>query len=350
MEEKVFHNCNPIFVVGASRSGTTLLQLMLNAHPNIAIYGELHYFDEILQIKKLLPSLKTDEDIDRFFLMLRNVYSYRHLPHSEKVYNAVKLRMKNDNSCSYEKFYKFSLEENAAINHSERIGEKTPENIRYLKKLITIFPNCKIIHIVRDPRAVIASCIKVPWTSNSTIINALKWKSEVNNSQVFLRSNPSVSYLEVLYEKLVSTPQNELKRICRFMGEGYDQKMLDYYKLSDRNLRNEPWKNGTKRPIYGSSTQRWRNELSAAQIFIIEKTVSSFMRKFGYERSTINISTKLNSITVLWLEFVRYLQYKFKERTSDKTEGENVITPEQRTLYKIVFKCLLGMPLTNKVF
>ena len=169
-------DCSPVFVVGIGRSGTTLLQLLLNSHPNIAIYGEIHYFYQISRLKSVIPSLGTPRDIDEFHSMVRNTPAFEHLPNAETIYQAAITRLKSDSYPTYESFYRNILEEFARLEGKSRFGEKTPSNVRYLDRVLHIFPNAKIIHIVRDPRDVVASLGRANWASNEIIENSLKWK------------------------------------------------------------------------------------------------------------------------------------------------------------------------------
>jgi len=333
-----FTDCSPIFVVGAGRSGTTLLQLMLNAHPNIAVMGELHYFDEILQIKKIVPLLDSPKKIELFFSLIKKIHSVLFLPNIEQILNEVKLKMEIENECTYEKFYRYVLEEFAKSKKANRFGEKTPPNIRYIKQLFEMFPNSKIIHIVRDPRDVIASSIKMHWIANDVVINVLKWKCEILYSKQFSKKN---SYMEVLYEELIYNPEEQLRNICVFIGEEYDSKMMEYYKTAKSYVKNEPWKVGTNKPANTSAIGRWKRELNKGQVFIIEQIVGSQMDKFGYEKTKTNFGTKLLTTFVLLQEMLKYIRYKYQEKkVLHKKYPNTIFFGKTKGYYKFCFKNL----------
>ena len=155
----------PIFVVGTPRSGTTLLGLLLNAHPDIAIMGELHFFDQILPIRKRVPSLVTNAELDNFSAHLRRTYAFQFLPYGEDLLSATLQRLKRDGERSYERFYQYAVDEFARRERAWIPGEKNPSNLRPIDHIMRIFPNAKIVHIVRDPRAVAASLSRMPWAS-----------------------------------------------------------------------------------------------------------------------------------------------------------------------------------------
>lgn len=107
---RVHTDLSPIFVVGTPRSGTTLLQLMLNAHSQLSIMGELHYFDEILQIREHIPNLDSNKDFQNFFKLLPKAHSLQYLPKLHELLATVKLRMENTGQASYEIFHRYMME------------------------------------------------------------------------------------------------------------------------------------------------------------------------------------------------------------------------------------------------
>lgn len=148
MDRIQFTDCEPIFIVGTGRLGTTLLQLLLNAHPNIAVWGEIHYFDQILKIKKWVPSIVKLKNLERFFFHLKRTEHYQYLPDAENEFESAKKRLIAEYSRTYTKFYSIILEEYAKSQGNVRFGDKTPYNILYLEEICQIFPKCKIIHIL----------------------------------------------------------------------------------------------------------------------------------------------------------------------------------------------------------
>jgi hypothetical protein len=336
VSDTIFTDCSPIFVVGVERSGTTLLQLMLNAHPNISIIGEVNYFGGVLQIKKMIPSIETPENLERVMGHVKYVNTIRRIPCIEQILQLVKQRLGEDTSPTYEKFYKYLLEEYARRRGAGRFGEKTATNVRYLEKLLEIFPNCRILHIVRDPRAVVASMIKTSTGSSCVVTNAIKWEIEILYSRNF--SKKTNSYIELLYEDLVQRPEAQLKRICEFIEEEYDCKMLDFYKTAKFYLNNQPDSEGAFRPTFTGSIGKWRVELSEARLFIIEKIVASVMYKFGYQKSRIRFRSKLGAPLVFLLELLKYLKFKFTEIKLRRGRDRNIIFGKSTRLFDLFFQ------------
>jgi hypothetical protein len=334
-----FADCSPIFVVGAGRSGTTLLQLMLNAHPRIAIAGEVGFFDEILLLRRKVPDLGSPERIDQLFALLPNLEGHKYLTEVEAVFPEAQARLKADPAPSYEKLYRYLLEAYGAARGARRFGEKTPSNIRYLESLASLFPNCRIIHVFRDPRATVCSRTKVSVFSDDIITHSIKWKIDMSCGKAFARAGNQI-YCEIAYEELVAEPVATLKHICGFLGEKYDDCMLEYHHSTDKYIKDEPWKHGTQKPVYRSSVETWRRELSEAQVHLIERITSRQMADYGYLPSNVRFRTKLLSPLHAARELFRWGRHKMREhqarqRTPTTLYGTNT------KLYHMLWRALI---------
>ena len=334
-----FNDCSPIFVVGAGRSGTTLLQLMLNAHPDIAIAGELGFFDEILLLREEVPDLETHERIDRLFALLPRLARYQYLTEVEEIFPSVQARLKADPAPSYEKLYRFLLEGYGSLRGARRFGEKTPSNIRHLEALASIFPSCKMVHVVRDPRANVASRLKMPMMSTDVLTNAIKWNIDTYYATSFAQGHRQ-NFCEINYEKLVADPTSTLQDICVFLGEPYDDRMLEYHRSSRSYIKDEPWKAGTERPVYRSSLETWRNELSEEQIYLIECVTARQMARYGYARSALPLRTKLASPLQAVRELARWRQHKRSER-ENRQRSPTTIHSTNTKLYHMLWRSLV---------
>jgi Sulfotransferase family len=339
MNTTSFTDCSPIFVVGAGRSGTTLLQLMLNAHPQIAIAGELGFFDEILLLRSKIPDLSTPERIDQLFALLPRLELYKYLTEVEAIFPGVQQRLKADAAASYEKLYRYILEGYGATRGARRFGEKTPSNIRHLDALASLFPNCRIIHVVRDPRATVASRTKVPIFSKDVISHSIKWKLDICCGRAFAQTGSQI-YCEIDYEKLVVEPAATLRQVCRFLGEEYDHRMLEYHQSSKRYIKDEPWKHGTQEPVYRSSIETWRRELSEDQIHLIEWITGRQMAYYGYPRTNARFRTKILSPLRMAHELFRWGQHKLWERKV-RQRAPTTIYGTNAKLYQMLWRTLV---------
>jgi hypothetical protein len=337
-----FPDCSPIFVVGSGRSGTTLLQAMLNAHPTIAVVGELHFFDQILQLKPVLPNLADPKQIDRLFELLPTLPNLSLLADFDRVLARVHERLLTTIHPSYELLYRFMLEAFAEEQGASRLGEKTGANLRYLDRLAMLFPNCRIVHIVRDPRAVVASKLKLPWSSHDVVTNALKWKADVGCARRFATQSGSATgrLLEVRYEDLVMQPEHSARVLCEFIGEPYDERMLDYHLISHRFAEKEPWKAGVTRPVYQSSLNAWRDELRGSRLLLVERISGAEMQYYGYERSSAGAMALIATPFVLCSETLRWVSYKREERRQRMRQPAPVYGDNKRLL-KILLRSMV---------
>jgi len=336
-----FTDCAPIFVVGSGRSGTTLVQLMLNAHPDIAVAGELHFFDQILELKQVVPELETKEHVDRLFGLLSSTAGFQYLAGFDSVLADARRRLLAAHTPGYGLLYRYILEGFCREQGARRFGEKTTANLRYLEALVRLFPNCSVIHVVRDPRAVVASRLKVPWTSDDVVTNAIKWKLEVSCGRSFATHHEAVrSFLEIRYEEVVADAEQTLHRVCEFIQEPYDERMLDYHRSAATFVEKEPWKKGTSKPVYQSSLGSWRSRLSEPQIFLIERIAGAEMDHYGYPRSEFSRSAALLSPWQGAIEVGRWLRHKWNERRQRQQEDISVYG-EQRRLLQMLWRRLV---------
>lgn len=333
----------PIFVLGSARSGTTLLQVMLNAHPAISVIGELHFFDRILQLKKHLPALGTAEGMERLFELLPRMEAIARLPGVDDVLVEVRGRLAALPEPTYEALYGLILDSYARAAGARRAGEKTTANLRYLDDLVQIFPGCRLIHIVRDPRGSVASRLKVPWTSGDVVTNAIKWKMEVAAAQAFMTASPRQRHqmIEARYEDLIADPAAVLRRICDFIGEPYDERMHDYHRSAGALVQHEPWKAGVARPVYSTSAASWRSSLTRSQIFLIEQIAGATMRRHGYAPEGVGPAAVLGTPLQLCREAGRWLAFKLRERRNNERQHD-VSFADNTKLYRMLVRAETG--------
>ncbi len=338
MQDDVFSDCSPIFVVGAPRSGTTLLERMLDSHPNIAIADEIIFFDIILKARELVPNLGTPERIDRFFDLLPSMDHVRYWNNVEEVLHAVKSRLLADPHASYGRFYRYFMEAWAERSGACRFGEKTPWNVRHLGRLLDMFPNCRILHVVRDPRAVVASKRALPRTSTDVITNALKWLIDVAEARRVVCDDPrsEKNILEVRYEDLVSDPGSVLRRVCAFVDEPFDEGMLAFSESKNVMFRNQSYQGGVFKPVFDRSIEAWRKSLGASQVLLIEKITAPMMRFYGYELTSSAPSDMLRLPRQLFSELQAWRAFKRAERQLFREEPEIRFRSNSRVQFAVL--------------
>lgn len=280
---------SPIFIVGANRSGTTLLRLILNAHPNIGIPEEIIYFGSFMAgvpIEKWRdPGLSEEEYkgfVTRFVEDKCGVLD--HIDH-QAIINEILSSEKRD-FCHP---YKTVLEAWAGAHKKQRWGEKTPGNLFYADILLQMFPDAKFIHLIRDPRAGVSSMMKTTFFPKDIAFNAMSRRKFMRKGRAILeKSVPASQRLLLRYEDIVTEPEVTIRAICNFVGEDFEPGMLSFYKDSSRYMKEEASSSFNKaatKPISAAMLDKWKKQLSPADVAMVEKICQDEMREFGYDFS-----------------------------------------------------------------
>lgn len=266
-------NLKTIFIVGVGRSGTSLLHSALNSHNQITLPPETHFVRTYIagnnDIRKLKKKIINDKYLKRLDLDLKKLVA---------------------NSSSLENFYKSLLMEYMRKENKMIVGDKDPKNIEYLKLIHSMFPKTSLIHIFRDPRAVISSRKKAKWSKNRNIMqHMLAYKAQLLYCMKIGRKLFS-NYYEIRYEDLVLNPSEELKKLCTHIGVDFDENMLEFYKNSHKVAEGEEtlWKENIFNPIMKQNIHKWEKNLTKKEINLINVCLSNEIELLGYKRSLDN--------------------------------------------------------------
>ena len=279
---------SPIFIVGANRSGTTLLRLILNAHSRIAIPEELNYFYSEMAgwpIEEWASHTISAGFID--YLIDKTCG-----PLVELGLDVEHLRMKlrADAPMSLRTPYMAILEAWASFQGKPRWGEKTPANLFYADVLIEMFPHACFIHLVRDPRDGVASMQQVNFFTDDAVFNALARRQAMTRGLYILdKSVPAAQRLTIKYEDLVVHPESTVRQVCAFIGEEYELEMLKFHESAKQHMKKRAatqFNAKATRPITSDAVESWRERLTYEQVAIVEAICSKQMDQFGYRKSS----------------------------------------------------------------
>ena len=270
-----------LFVSGTARSGTTLLSLVLSAHPEICICPEtnhlitaLHNADATGKIeKKRLDYLKTVTLNDNKLNNLKiDISEYLKLVNDYKSVTAEKFIL------DFLEFYRQQTKPDAKI-----IGQKKNYIIFY-KKIKSFLPQSKLVCIFRDCRdSVPSAATKLP---GQTLISASKqWAKRLKLSNEIKMIWPD-NYKELFYEKFVSSFQKHCVEICQFLDVPYDDKMLNHYQYNtnlEQISKGQEMKHvRTKEPINSIKINKWKTSMTLKEKTIILSICRNQMIKNGY--------------------------------------------------------------------
>jgi len=258
---------SPIVVGGCGRSGTTLVRVILDSHPNICCGPESSMF---------LPVWPSARKLAARFEM----------PEQE----VTELIAACD---SHAEFVDRFFARYGRSRQKPRWAEKTPRNILHLDYVFEHFPNARFVHMIRDGRDTICSLRTHP--RHKVVDGQLvelntrhplgpcldRWISNVGAGLKY-RSDPR--YIEIRYEQLVAEPRETLVRLFEFLGEPFDERVLEYHRLQgqSRDARHFPQNPEATQAMYTKAVARWRKDLSPEEILIVKREAGPLLRELGY--------------------------------------------------------------------
>ncbi len=280
-----------LFLCGVPRSGTTLLQRMLDHHPLLCVTNDSHFIPRALEKtdKRLVQLATSGADIPLTKSLAQNAVDYHRfyrLGLDRAVVESIVAI-----SDTYQEFVGRIYQTVAARAGKQLVGEKTPDFIRRAAVLHGLFPEAKLIHIIRDGRDVALSLrdwatpTKGPgrlgiWKRNPIGAAALWWRSLIRQWQLQTRDLPRSCHLVIRYEDLLADPPAILNNVCQFLELDYSPDMLNYHVGKSVTQTGLSAKKSWAQPKAG--LRDWRRDLSAHEIEIFECLAGPDLAAFGY--------------------------------------------------------------------
>ena len=300
----------PVFVVGASRSGTNLVRAILNAHEAIWISGETHYFDDL---RPRLPGVgrdgldgETRERCESYFLALSHrAFGQAGDPGESRLGRDELRALAAELGGTGDAYFEALCRLRARLHGRDRWGEKTPRHVYRIDDLVQAFPGAKVVCLVRDPRAVVAS--HRDWhgaaarrgvdesaeltadrertrRSFNVVLMSLLWRGVVRASFAAVRRHGAGSVRIQRFERLAGDPEPEVRELCNWLGLEYRPELLEIpvvnssYATAEDGVSSEP-------------VDRWRERLSDDEIAVVQSCCGALMNDLGYATQPVSSST-----------------------------------------------------------
>lgn len=304
-----------IFVVGNSRSGTTMMGRILGRHPSIYTFGELHFFGQLCAPPFSLGSGK--EEIEELASQLHCIQREGYRTHGNPVRFLGEAQAFLKGLATYPKtkaaLFEIFLHHWTAENGRVIPCDQTPRNVFYISDILELYPKARVINMIRDPRDVLLSQKRkwkrrflggsdMPlketfrdWVNYHPITISHIWGTAVTTAEQFLQHERVTS---VYFEKLLTHPEETVKRLCNFVGIAYTQEMLQIPQVGSSVAEDKPQKLG----INADRTNSWQDgELGSAEIYLNQKINAVLMKKHSY--APISIQPNIVNLILHLLTF-----------------------------------------------
>lgn len=262
---------NSFFIVGVQRSGTTLLQALLERHPDVLMQQRAIGF-------RLVTCFNNFYDLMPHNLHLEPKEFQKWLIENDEKGRLAKL-LDFENIEKHETIREFvhhSISKKLKENNKKIWGDKSPNLQHFSNEVSKFMPDAKMIHIIRDGRANAYSL------SNRGYKNLRLSAQEWVDGNIYGLLNQDFlgkeKYKIIKYEYLLRQPEKEMKSVCEFLNIPFVPEMLD---LADKNLEEE--KKYVKSFFDVSKVDKWKTQLSPRELKKVEKIQGQLLEKLGYE-------------------------------------------------------------------
>lgn len=293
-----------IFIVGNSRSGTTMMLRIFNNHPQLMVLNELHFFEQLWAPEDKGQLLSEEAAVvlaSKLLLTQRIGYMTHDQDYTQFTQEARMLIAEMDmRNITAEAVFNHFTKREVQLNGKSVVCEKTPQNVFYLKEIFELYPNAKVINMVRDPRAIMLSQ-KNKWNRRNlggdymTRREALRlrinyhpitlsklWNAAIQAAAAFSSDNRMIT---VRFEDLLEAPESTLYRVCEHIGVAFDKNMMNITQESS-SVEKDSKEIGFKK----ERASNWKKGgLNATEIWICQWMCGKHLRSNGYEIMPVKV-------------------------------------------------------------
>ena len=273
---------DPIFIIGTERSGTNLLRLILDVHPNIAIPHPPHIMKNFFKLEPFYGNLKEDANFKKLIQDVVKMVELHPYPWAiklskEKIFRETQVR---DLIHIFFAIYNQYLEN----TNKKRWGCKSTFMIYHIALIQRYWPTSKFLYMVRDGRDVAASAKKSIFNHYNVYYTSRLWKKEQQIGIYWLSKLSNKDIFLIKYENLLRDPQGTMKSVCSFLNESYDENMLNYFQTQEAQKSSRlsvSWRN-TSKSIMKDNFEKFKSELRRKEIDLFEAIAGPELDYFSY--------------------------------------------------------------------
>lgn len=285
-----------IFIVGASRSGTTMMNHLLGGNSQILALHELHYIGNYWHLGKteVWERTRAEQETARLLATARRSV-WNNSPSDEDVQEASLIMSGIDGDrINPGDIYARTLHHLRHGAGKSLVIDQTPRNIYFAEKILETFPGAQVVQLIRDPRAVLYSQRnrwRQKWlgASKTPIWNSIRVRVNyhpITASKLWVRAyefgtglSQHPRFLRVPFESLVREPEKYLKKICAQLGVNYEEKMLDIPNIGSSTRQHDAGKRGVEAQV----ATTWRGKLPDVDTWICQRVTKTERRTLGYD-------------------------------------------------------------------
>ena len=304
-------NVKQIFVVGSSRSGTTMMGRILGNHSDVFTFKELHFFGTIWT-NNSNQDLNSQEQIDLLSRLLciqeEGLFNQQNI----SVFNEEAIALlAHQNICNPLSIYELFLSAMSNENKSTISCEQTPKNMYYLNEILAFFPQAKVINMVRDQRDVLLSqknkwkrrflgASKIPlseairsYINYHPILTSKVWNSSLEHTAKYF-DNERVKIVK--FEELLAKSESVVKDICNFLAIEFHPQMLNVSVVGSSTEQD----NKDSFLLDSSKIEKWKKGgLNSAEIYLSQLTSHKMMFKFSYHLEKFQLPPLLSIFYII---------------------------------------------------
>ena len=300
---------NPIFLISQPRSGSTLLQYMLAAHPQIATCTEPWIQ---LPLTYMLRKHGVATEYHHATCVEGCCAFAEDMPGGKKQFDKYLGRFIGEIYGAY-----------ASVKNAIYFLDKTPRYYLIIDRLVELFPDARFVFLLRNPIAVFNSIVKTRIEGDYSRLRYCQ-QDLLRAPRLILdaiTAYPNKSQA-VHYEDLVSTPENTLRILCSFLGIDFDRSLLDYGQYYSPGELGDPVTIRQHHTVQKDYAYRWHSELQAepaayyAHQYLEDLGDETFLQ-LGYNPKDIrkHLPARQTRITMTWDQLMRpYYEWSLWER------------------------------------